>query len=197
MSDGPGLRERKKIAAMRRIQSVALDLFERDGFDAVTIETIAEASEVSPSSVYRYFGTKERIVIWDEYDPLAIERIGEELARGTAMEAVHRVMDVVVLHAFEADKERIERRMRIAFTNPSVEAASTLQAYEMADLIAGVLAEKLDREPDSLDVQVFSHAFAGGILGGLRHWYSSGFTTPLRDVVDRVLDVLEGGLDLE
>ncbi|HEY7594201.1 MAG TPA: helix-turn-helix domain-containing protein, partial [Actinophytocola sp.] len=40
---------------MRTIQEQALDLFDARGFDAVTIEEIAAAAEVSPSSVYRYF----------------------------------------------------------------------------------------------------------------------------------------------
>ena len=52
-----GLRERKKAAAIRRIQEVAVAQFEEHGFDAVTIEQIAEHAEVSPSSIYRYFGT--------------------------------------------------------------------------------------------------------------------------------------------
>ena len=65
-----GLRERKRYAAMRLVQEVALDLFDAHGYADVTVERIAAASDVSPSSVYRYFGTKEQIVLWDENDPI-------------------------------------------------------------------------------------------------------------------------------
>ena len=65
---------------MRHVQSVAIDLFERHGFGKVTIEQIARAADVSPSSIYRHFGTKEQLVLWDEYDPMLLDRFGELLA---------------------------------------------------------------------------------------------------------------------
>lgn len=193
---GLGLRERKRLQAMRRVQTVALDLFDEHGFDQVTIEDIAARAEVSASTVYRYFGTKEQLVIWDEYDPAAIELIMAELDRFTPFEAVRRVVASFVLTAFEHEGERIHRRLHLTYTNPSIEAASALQAYEMARLIAGVLATRLQRDPDDLDVQVFAHAYVGGVLGGMRHWYASGFQTPLTDMLERPLAALEGRLDL-
>lgn len=191
------LRERKRLMAMRRIQSVALELFEAHGFDVVTVEQIAASADASPSSVYRWFGTKEQLVIWDEYDPTALVAIQAELEHAAPLEAVRRVVQATVIAAFTADTERIMRRLRIAFTNPSVEAASALQTYEMATLIAHVLADRLDREVHSLDVQVFSHAFAGGIFGALRHWHDSGFTTPITEVFEAPLALLEEGAALD
>ena len=47
---------------MRRIQLAALTLFERRGFERITIEDIARAARVGPATVYRHFITKERIV---------------------------------------------------------------------------------------------------------------------------------------
>lgn len=187
------LRDRKRLMAMRRIQSVALDLFDEQGFDAVTVEQIAAAADASASSVYRWFGTKGQLVIWDEYDPAALAAIEAELEHAAPLDAVRRVLQATVVAAFSDDTERIERRLRIAFTNPSVEAASALQTYQMAALIAQVLADRLDRDASSLDVQVFSHAFAGGIFGALRHWYDSDFTTPVADVFEAPLALLEHG----
>ncbi|MTV24450.1 TetR family transcriptional regulator [Nitriliruptoraceae bacterium ZYF776] len=187
------LRERKRLQAMRRIQTVAMELFERDGFDAVTIETIAAAAEVSPSSVYRWFGTKEHLVIWDEYDPQAIAAITRELATTPPLEAVRRVVEAVFGAAMATDDERIRRRMRLAFATPAIEAASTLQAYEMANLIGQVLAAALGRDARDLEVQVTAHALAGGILGSLRAWHDSDFTLPFDQVVDASLAVLERG----
>jgi len=63
-----GLRERKRLASMRHVQRVALELFQRRGYQAVTIEAIAKAAEVGAASIFRYFGTKDCIVIWDEAD---------------------------------------------------------------------------------------------------------------------------------
>ena len=104
---------------MYRIQSVALDLFEARGFEDVTVEEIAEASEVSPSSVYRYFGTKEQIVLWDEYDPDMAEILVAALdSDAVPIEGLRRVLTGMVAgigpddlpHVFErfwrADKVR-------------------------------------------------------------------------------------------
>src|SRR6187431_1014357 len=74
-----GLRERRRRGAMRTIQERALDLFDERGFDAVTIEEIAAAAEVSPSSVYRYFGTKEGLIVADEFDTMSQEALEEIL----------------------------------------------------------------------------------------------------------------------
>jgi AcrR family transcriptional regulator len=67
------------VKARRAIQECALDLFDERGFGDVTIEEIAAAAEVSPSSVYRYFGTKEGILVADEFDTMSEEALREIL----------------------------------------------------------------------------------------------------------------------
>ena len=70
----PGLRERKKTKTRFAIQQEALRLFQDQGYHATTVEQIAEAAEVSASTVFRYFPTKDALVLTDDYDPIMVER---------------------------------------------------------------------------------------------------------------------------
>jgi AcrR family transcriptional regulator len=57
-----GLRERKKLQTRRDIADAAKRLFLARGFDAVTVEEVAEAAGVSKKTVFNYFPTKEGLV---------------------------------------------------------------------------------------------------------------------------------------
>src|SRR5262249_2118490 len=92
-----GLRQLKKLEAMRHGQLTAFGLFEAHGCDAVTIEEVASAARVSAPTIYRHFGTKEGLVLWDEYDPVLLSALAERLrvdALGDAIrEAIVRPLD--------------------------------------------------------------------------------------------------------
>lgn len=58
-----GLRELKRERTRRLISDKAFELFTDHGFGQTTVEQIAAAAEVGPSTLYRYFPTKERLVL--------------------------------------------------------------------------------------------------------------------------------------
>src|SRR5882762_1297907 len=68
-----GLRERKKVQTREAIRRTAYRLFATQGYDATPIDQIAAEADVSPSTVFRYFPTKEDIVLTDEYDVPMVE----------------------------------------------------------------------------------------------------------------------------
>ncbi|MBJ7604215.1 MAG: TetR family transcriptional regulator [Candidatus Dormibacteraeota bacterium] len=68
-----GLRERKKAKTRAAIQRHALRLFRDQGYAATTVNQIAEAAEISESTFFRYFPTKEAAALWDDLDPLLLE----------------------------------------------------------------------------------------------------------------------------
>ena len=191
-----GLRERKRLAAMLRIQTVALGLFEQRGFDAVTVEEIAEASEVSPSSVYRYFGSKEALVLWDEFDLLLDGWLDAALQDEVPLEGLRRVVLGAVAAVTPEQMDVVERRITLVMRTPALEQAATAMTYEMAELVGRVLAERLGRPEVDLEVQVFSHAFTGGLLGMLHHWYGTGYASSLQEVAERLFEIFEEGLDI-
>ncbi len=196
MSEGThtgDLRERKRLASMRRIQDVALDLFEAEGYGAVTIERIAAAADVSPSSVYRYFGTKEQLVLWDEYDPVWIDQLLNEITTRPPTAALRRAAEVLIIGPLTTDEEYVRRRTRLIMEEPSIEAASALALYEAAELIGNTLSEALGREHGDLEIQLLSHALVGAFTGAIHHWYESGFATPLGELLERALGALDQG----
>ncbi len=191
-----GLRERKRLAAMQRIQAVALALFEEHGFTAVTVERIADAADVSPSSVYRYFGTKEQIVLWDDYDPIWEATISSELPGTSPFDAVRHAIEALASGALQSDEALLRRRVTLIMEEPSIEAASALGWYRAAEALGTAIAARLGREHGDLGIQLFSHAIVGAVTGGIHHWYESGFTTPLQHIFEQGLASFEHGFDL-
>lgn len=197
MSGETGLRERKRIAAMRRIQEVALDLFDERGFDAVTIEQIAEAAEVSPSSVYRYFGTKEQLILYDELDLQLLERLQSELAAHPPVEAARRAIASVMTQFFGRDEDLARRKIRYWAEEPAIQTAGARLSEQMAQLVGRALADATGRPSDDLDVQVVATTLVWAMNAAARHWYASGYAEPLDDELQRALTLVENGLHLE
>jgi AcrR family transcriptional regulator len=186
VSEELGLRERKRREAMRRIQAVALDLFDAHGFGAVTIERIARAAEVSPSSVYRYFQTKEGIVLYDENEA-AIELADIEPAEAP-LETFRLAAMASLAHRGENPIDR--RRVRYLMEVPSIQAAVTRRIFGDPPPLAGRVAQRLDGEIDDLNVMVTWSALFGAVLGAIRYWHEHDYAEPLSDLLDRAFDAL-------
>ncbi|MGW1751070.1 TetR/AcrR family transcriptional regulator [Streptomyces sp. NPDC002092] len=92
MAEVMGLRERKKAQTARRIWQVAVELFIERGFDAVSVQEIADAAEVSKMTVFNYFGSKEDLVFlpMEEHFGDAARAVRERRTGESAVAAVRR-----------------------------------------------------------------------------------------------------------
>ncbi|MEV5878761.1 helix-turn-helix domain-containing protein [Streptomyces sp. NPDC052101] len=92
MAEELGLRQRKKRDTMWRIYRTALDLFVERGFDKVSVQEIADASEVSKMTVFNYFGTKEDLVFrpMEEHFGDAARAVRDRRPEESAVDAVRR-----------------------------------------------------------------------------------------------------------
>lgn len=188
----PSLRERKRLATITRIQSVAVDLFEERGFDHVTVEEVAAAAGVSPSTVYRHFGTKERIVLHDEYDERLLQMVPGLLAEHDLLDAVRVALQSVGVDHYHDDLDLTLRRTRLWFDVPAVRSAGQLFIDEYTDW----LAAELERSPRTTYTPVQARMVAGAVLGGfvavIRLWYERGEADDLMVLIEEAMAAVSG-----
>lgn len=189
-----GLRERKKIKTRRAIRAAAYALIEEQGYDATTIEQIADRAEVSPSTVFRYFPAKEDIVVTDAWDPVMTAELRarpvDEPWADTLRHVLRTALDLTL--AEEPDVTRL--RTRLGVEVPAVRARMLENAAATGRLLRDALAERSGLDPDGLELRVFAMSVMGGLLEASHYWAETGHRDDIRDLVDRALDVLEHGL---
>ncbi|UQX04080.1 TetR/AcrR family transcriptional regulator [Streptomyces sp. RerS4] len=91
MENTTGLRESKKLRTRRRLAATALELFLERGFDAVSVADVAAAAEVSKPTLFRYFPTKEDLVLdrFADHQDEAARIVRDRPAGRTPARAVH------------------------------------------------------------------------------------------------------------
>ncbi|MBN0045334.1 TetR family transcriptional regulator [Streptomyces actuosus] len=192
-----GLRERKKLKTREAIRAATYGLIKEQGYDATTIEQIADRAEVSPSTVFRYFPTKEDIVLTDEYDPLMLEELRARPAGEAWTDSVRYVMRRAIDIMMAEDPEVVRMRAHLAVQVPAVRSRMVESMSETGRLLRAALAERTGLDPDGLEVRVSAMSLVGGLMEVNMCWAENGFQDDLRDLVDRALDVLEHGLPTE
>ncbi|WP_181140631.1 TetR/AcrR family transcriptional regulator [Streptomyces sp. Ru62] len=189
-----GLRERKKIKTREAIRAATYALIEEQGYDATTIDQIADRAEVSPSTVFRYFPTKEDIVLTDEYDPLMLEELRARPAGEPWMDSVRHVMHKAIDAMMAEAPDTVRVRAHLAVQVPAVRSRMVESMAETGRLLRVALAERSGLAADSLEVRVYAMSLVGGLMEANMAWAENGFQDDLRDMLDRALDVLEHGL---
>src|SRR6266852_6004588 len=116
----PGLRERKKARTRAAIREHALRLFREQGYAATTVDQIAEAAEVSPSTFFRYFPTKEDVVLYDDIDPLLIAAFEAQPTDLTPIQALRGAMRAVFTSVSAEEMARQWERGRLILSVPEL-----------------------------------------------------------------------------
>ncbi len=191
------LRERKKIKTRQAIRQAAYRLFEEQGYDATTVEQIAAAAEVSPSTFFRYFPTKEDVVLTDEYDPLMQAALLERPADEPIVESLRHSTVALLRQMFAEggqDREEILHRLRLSQEVPAIRARMSENMSDTCRTMATALAKQRGRDANELEIRVLVGAVVGAWQEALTHWIDSGSQEDLPDLLDQTLSILASGL---
>jgi AcrR family transcriptional regulator len=164
LAERGGLRERKKAKTRAAIRDHAMRLFEEQGYASTTVDQIAEAAEVSQSTFFRYFPTKEDVILTDDYDPLIVEAIKAQPPGVSPVNALLEGMRAVFLTLGPDEWRREQRRQRIFQAVPELRARAMNQTVSAVDMLAAALAHRDGKPADDLVYRVIAGAMVGVVL---------------------------------
>ena len=180
-----GLRERKKEQTRATIQHEALRLIALQGYEATTCEEIAASAGVSPATLFRYYATKEDIVLQDVYDPMIAEAVRARPVRETPLTAVRAGFAAALEAVYTADLEAIRQRTALILSVPALRTRSREQQDSLVDHLAGALADRERARGSDLDSRVAASACAAAVAVAVERWAEDGGDLPV--LVDAAL----------
>jgi AcrR family transcriptional regulator len=160
----PGLRERKKARTKATIQREALRLFSEQGYAGTSVEQIADAAEISPSTFFRYFPTKEEVVLADFMDERVVAAFREAPASYGPTAALRHAIDHM-MSQFDEETLRLETlRNGLIQQVPELRRGMLAELFRPISLIAAALAERMGLPEDDEDVRTYAGALIGGLF---------------------------------
>ncbi len=180
----PSKRERTRA----RLQQVALDLFEREGFEATTVAEIAEAAGVTPMTFFRHFPNKAQVLLEDPYDPVIAAAVARQAIDLGPLGRVTAGVREAWASLPEPTSEFQRRRIRAVAATPSLGGAMQANSVATEELIVDQLvADGTDR----LGARAAAAAVLAALTAALLEW-SRDDVGSIGDAVVRALSVLEG-----
>ncbi|HEV7710316.1 MAG TPA: helix-turn-helix domain-containing protein [Asanoa sp.] len=185
---GPGLRELTRRAVRTQIAETAMELFIAQGFEATTVDQIAAAAGISARSVFRYFPTKEDMVVG------LLDDIGDKLAstleaRPTdepPWEALRHAMDAHLTDLTQDATNKIATALMLADT-PSLRGALLAKRARWEDALVPNITRRL-KGPTArraLPARAIVAAALACLNNAVDEWARTGGTkTP-----DKLLDI--------
>ena len=196
MSASLGLRDRKKLKTRRAISDIALELFASRGVDATTVEEICERAEVSPSTFFRYFPTKEAAAFPEEEPRIAL--VERELLSGRDGEPLHATIRRAVLALIEYDlenKKDFRGRLELMSREPALAAYAMKIQAASTERYTAICADLLGVDPrKDLLPGLVVNATVAAVNSAWGAWADGEAGGDLRELVERALDVLDDGL---
>lgn len=197
-----GLREIKKNKLKQAVQRETLRLFEQQGYERTTVEQIADAAEISTTTFYRYFSSKDDVILTGAYDipsaeggrpftPLSDRPEGEPLI--DSLRAVIR--ESLADGMLGRDRDELLARLQMIFRIPELEASHAARLHTAQDELARLLAGTVGGDPDSYDLRVRAAMLAGALAETLRYWADHDGEPDLGvlfdDTLERVASVID------
>lgn len=184
-----GLRDRKKNQTRDAIRREAMRLIETNGYASTSIEQIAAAAEVAPSTFFRYFPTKEQMLITNDLDKVMLDLLASQPADMQPFKAFRYSLETTWATATEDEWEFEAKRLQIVLSVPELKAAQLDEYHRTAGKLAQAEARRTGRDAGDLEVRVFVWAMTGALIAALE-----GDPAGMMERTHQTLDFMESGM---
>jgi AcrR family transcriptional regulator len=191
---GYDLRERKRTRTRLMIQAEAMRLFAEKGYENTTVDEIAFAAAISPRTFFRYFPTKEDVVIWDEYDPVTPDLVDARPDDEPLAETLRAVVYESLGGLYRRDPKELLLRARLLTTVPELRARLRDEQRNGEKQMAALVADRRELSEDELELHVLMSAFGSAINVALEAWVKDDGRSDLLMLLDQALDALAAGM---
>ncbi|WP_353826486.1 TetR/AcrR family transcriptional regulator [Agromyces sp. SYSU T0242] len=178
----------KRARTRQRLVERGLELIERDGYDATSVADIAAAAGVSEMTFFRYFASKEALVLEDPYDPMIASGIAHEPRDLPPLQRAAFGIRSAWRSVPEPEHPEIRRRVRIASRTPALRGAMWRSAGNTESAIVDRLVA--DGAPE-FEARAAASAVLAALVTGLYAW-ADGEIDTLGAALERALDVVAG-----
>jgi AcrR family transcriptional regulator len=158
------LRERKKARTRASLREHALRLFREQGYQSTTVEQIAAAAEVSPSTFFRYFPTKEDVVLQDDMDTRLVEAFARQPADLAPIPAVRAAVREAWNSFTDTEWEQLREGGKLSLEVPEIRSRSMDEFSRMISVIAQALGSRTGRPGSDVRVRVLAGAVVGVMM---------------------------------
>lgn len=182
-----GLRERKRRESRATAQRIAIELCLEHGYDAVTVDMICDAANISVRTFYNYFGTREGALLGDSKPMPAAHHIADFVAaRDMSDVEAFAVMMARVWTESEVDRETFMLRRRLLDATPALAALNMARVSEARGQYAAIARERLEvvrpglaNEGYEVESALLVTLALGALQNVARTWLSGEDDTPL------------------
>jgi len=187
----PGLHDRKRRLMRAEICRLALRLLVHHGYESTTVDQIARAAGLSRRTFFRYFPSKEDVVV-GYFDEIGAE-LGVHLAGrppGEAPMSAIRNAFAVMIERYAGDRQLVLEICRLAERTPALRARHVDKQDRWQSVIATVVAQRTGAAPHDMAPRLLAAVAIGAFDVALRTWVDRDGDGDLAALVDEALDTL-------
>jgi AcrR family transcriptional regulator len=162
-------------------------LFAERGYDATTVAEVAAAAEVSSMTVFRYFATKEDLVLADEYDPIIVDRIREQPAHQPLVQRIGTALVESTAAHSPAERAMLLARLRVALSVPALRSRMWDGQYQTQRYIVDALA---GHDADEFELSVATGACIAAATAAIVRWAERGGAEDLAELMAAALRII-------